>query len=207
MMQPQIISNPELSIRVDQCKKEMIRQGIEDYKFWPSIHIANKPKRTGISKAHKQIVEWALIEQLPEVCIMEDDVWFPADDGWKYFLSNKPKEYDLYLAGITRGDINEGNTTKRYTGQFAYLINERFYTTFLRADENLDIDGAMSGMGIFHVCNPFAAFCYPSWSDNCNGMMDYSHLLIGREIHGFGKMKDMNDAKRFADTARLLMST
>lgn len=205
-MTAHIISNIAISGRYNQLLKELERQGIADYKIWPSIHIATKPRRTGISKAHKQIVEWALIEQLPEVCIMEDDVWFPANDGWKYFLANKPKEtFDLYLGGITRGDIDKDGVTKRYTGQFAYVISGRFFTTFLRADENLDIDGAMSGMGVFKVCEPFACFCYPCFSENANGVMDYSHLIVGREVYGFGKINNNEDAKRFSDTAKALM--
>lgn len=201
-MTAHIISDPGIPSRVNQLMKELERQGITDYKLWPAIEIANKPRRTGVSKAHKQIVEWALIEQIPEVCIMEDDVFFPANDGWQYFLSNKPKvPYDLYLGGITRGEIKNGKT-ERYTGQFCYCISESFYTTFLRADENLDIDGAMSGMGTFFVCDPMACFCYPGYSLVQQGAMDYSHLLIGREIYGFGKMNDNADAKRFSDLAR-----
>lgn len=205
-MIPNIICNQGLVVIMNHLTKELQRQGISEYKLWPSIQPPpNKPRRTGVSRAHKQIVEWALIEQLPEVCILEQDVWFPADDGWRYFLDNKPKEpFDLYLGGITRGDI-EGGITKRYTGQFCYIINERFYTTFLRADENLDIDGAMSGMGVFKVCQPFACFCYPSWSENANGMMDYSHLMIGREVYGFGVLATPEDCKRFSETAKSLM--
>lgn len=199
MIAPQIISNPERQIRVNQLHNEMKRQGIEDYKLWDSIHIANKPKRTGISYAHKQIVEWALLEGIEEVCIMEDDVWFPSEDGWKYFLENKPKDdYDLYLGGITRGKIEDG-IVKRYTGQFCYFIHEKFYTTFLGVDEMLDIDGAMSGLGKFYVCNPFACFCYEGWSDNCNGVMNYNHLLIGREIRGFGLINTIGDAGRLTE--------
>lgn len=198
-MIPNIIRNPNRPILVGQLLNELQRQGITDYKLWDSISIAHRPRRTGISKAHKQIVEWALIEQIPEVCIMECDVWFPASDGWQYFIYNKPEKYHLYLSGITRGDILENNITKRYTGQFCYFIHESFYTTFLRADENLDIDGAMSGMGNFVVCNPFAGFCYPGWSENQQGVVDYSHLLIGREVYGFGKIANKEDAKRFSD--------
>ena len=206
-MTPSIISNPEISIRVNQLHKEMKRQGIEDYKLWPSVAPPkDKPRRTGISRAHKSIVQWALVEGLPEVCIMEDDIWFPSENGWNYFLENKPKEdYDLYLGGITRGEIENG-IVKRYTGQFCYFIHERFYTTFLGVDENLDIDGAMSGLGKFYVCNPFACFCYPSWSDNVNGMMDYSHLLIGRDVYGFGLVGNQTDANSFSETARKLMA-
>ncbi len=202
MTVPQIISNPKRQVRVDQCIREMARQGIEDYKLWPSVHIANKPTRTGISRAHKQIVQWALVEDMDEVTIFEDDIWFPAEDGWKYYLDNKPKEpYDLYLGGVYRGDIDEDGRISRYTGQYCYTITNRFFTTFLSVNEDLDIDGAMSGLGVFYVCNPFAAVCKPLWSDNANGPMDHSHLLIGRDINGFGVVKNADDAKRLSVTS------
>ncbi len=190
-------------MRAEQLHVEMKRQGIEEYKIWASIHIPNKPKRTGISLAHKQIVEWALIEQQPEVCIMEDDVFFPAEDGFQYFLKNKPYEYDLYLGGISRGDIDADNITRRFSGMFCYFIHEKFYTRFLRANEDLDIDGAMGEIrGKYVVCNPMAAFVYPTWSDNVNGMMDYSHLLQNREVYGFGTVISEEDSRRFSDFAK-----
>lgn len=205
MIQPQIISNAKRPVRVERMNKEMKRQGITDYKIWPSVHIANMPARTAISKAHKQIVEWAANEGLEEVCIFEDDIWFPANDGWQYFLSKKPEKYDLYLIGITRGEIKNG-ITKRYTGQIGYFIHERYYDTFLRTDERMDIDGAQSGRGEFHVCYPFAGFSYPGWSDNVRGVMDHSHLLIGREIYGFGLINNRDDAKLFSATANAIAS-
>jgi hypothetical protein len=197
MIVPNVISNPRRQVRVDRMHKEMKRQNITDYKLWPSVHLPHHPSRTAISKAHKQIVEWAANEGVEEICIFEDDIWFPADDGWQYFLSKKPPKYDLYLVGITRGEIENG-ITRRYTGQFGYFIHERYYEIFLRTDEKMDIDGAQSGRGEFYVCYPFAAFCYPGWSDNIGGPMDHSHLLIGRDIYGFGLMNDKEDARRFS---------
>src|SRR5262245_4273474 len=102
-MIPNIISNPAISSRVNRMQNEMQRQGIDEYKLWPSITIPHLPKRSGISRAHKQIVEWAAIEGLEEVCIFEDDIWFPSTDGFRYFINNKPKDFDLYLVGVSRG--------------------------------------------------------------------------------------------------------
>lgn len=197
-----VISNPKRTVRVERLHNEMKRQGITDYKLWPSVHVSNLPSRTGISRAHKQIVQWACDEGVEEVCIAEDDVWFPSENGWNYFVENKPQSYDLYLAGITRGEIEDG-ITRRYTGQFCYFIHDKYYDIFLRTDEKLDIDGAQSGRGEFHVCSPFAAFCYPGWSDNVRGVMDYSHLLIGREIYGFGLVGNNADATRLTQLSQL----
>lgn len=204
MLRPNIISNPKNIIRVEKMKKEMARQGIEDYKLWPSVTVKDKPARTGISRAHKQIVTWACDEELEEVCIFEDDVWFPSEDGFRYFVQNKPETYDLYLGGLSRGNIDDNKVTKRYSGQFCYFIHERYYDTFLRTDDKLDIDGGQSNRGLFKVCYPFAAFCYPGWSENCRGVMDYSHLLIGRDIYGIGRINSKEDARKLSMLANTI---
>ncbi len=185
MIIPNVISNPKRPQRVERLHAEMGRQGILEYKMWDSVHIPNKPRRTGISMAHKSIVKWALIEGLPSVIIFEDDIKFPAEDGWQYYLKNRPTEpFDLYLGGVYRGEIAEDGIIKRFTGFHCYEVTERFYTTFLGVDENLDIDGAMSGLGKFYCCYPFACIQHNGWSDNVMGVMDYDHLLKGRKIYG-----------------------
>lgn len=198
-MIPQIISNPENQVRVDRLHREMARQGVADYKLWPSIHIANKPRRTAISKAHKQIVEWAALEGLPDVTIMEDDVWFPSSEGFNYYRDNKPKEpFDLYLGGITRGEIKDGKTT-RFTGAFCYTIAEKFYDMFLGVSEDLDIDGAMSGLGDFKVCTPMACFTYWGWSENCQSTVNLNHLLMGKDLYGFGLVNSKERVQEMTD--------
>lgn len=172
-------------MRIDRLKVEMERQGITEYRIWPAITYANLPRRSGISAAHKQIVRWAMEEGLPEVLIFEDDIRFPAIDGFKYFLSKKPKEdFDLYLVGVYRGDIAEDGTTKRFTGMTGYIIHERFYDIFLGVDERLDIDGAMAHLGLYFICYPFAAIQHSGFSINMQEEMDHNYLLVGKAIRG-----------------------
>lgn len=172
-------------LRIDRLKVEMERQGITEYKVWPSITISNLPRRTGISQAHKQIVRWAMQEGLPEVLIFEDDIRFPAPDGFKYFLSKKPKEdYDLYLVGVYRGDIDENGVTDRFTGMTGYFVHERYYDIFLGLDERLDIDGAQAHRGKFYVCHPFAAIQHAGFSINLQEQVDHNYLLVGKQIRG-----------------------
>lgn len=171
-------------MRVDRLKIEMERQGIVKYRLWPAIHIANAPRRTAISQAHKQIVRWAMQEGLPEVLIFEDDIRFPAIDGFQYYLSKKPVDYDLYLGGVYRGDIDENFETRRYTGQICYFIHERYYDLFLATDERLDIDGAQAFRGKFVVCYPFAAIQHNGFSINMQEESDQNHCLVGKPIRG-----------------------
>lgn len=199
MIAPNIINNPANAVRTSRMHNEMKRQGIVDYKLWPSITYANKPRRSGINKAHKTIVEWAALEMMPYVTILEDDVWFPSDEGWKYYCDNLPKEpFDLYLGGITRGDIVNG-TTKRFTGAFCWTISESYYDTFLGVNPDLDIDGAMANLGSFKVCNPMACFTYWGFIENTRENTNLNHLLMGKELYGFGKVDSKQRVQEMTD--------
>lgn len=195
MIVPQIIS-PESPARLTRMHNEMKRQGIEEYKLWPFVHIANKPRRSAITQAHKNIVRWADEEGVEEVTILEDDAWFPSSGGWKYYIENKPKEpFDLYLGGITRGEVKDG-ITKRFTGAFCYTISSKFFSTFLSVNDDLDIDGAMSGLGLFKVCEPMACFTYWGYSQNTMDVTNLNHLLMGKELYGFGLINSKEEVER-----------
>lgn len=173
------------ALRIDRLKAEMERQGISEYRLWPTIEAPNKPRRASISMGHKSIVRWAMEEGLPEVLIFEDDIRFPAIDGFQYFLSKKPKtEFDLYLVGVYRGDIDENGITQRFTGMTGYFISDRYYDIFLTTDERLDIDGGQAHRGVFHVCTPFAAIQHAGFSINMQEEVDHNYLLVGKPIRG-----------------------
>lgn len=175
-----IIINPVRPVPNTTLRTELDRQGI-DAKFWACIHDSNDVVRS-IALSHKQIVEFAKLHHIPEICIMEEDVWFPADDGWKYFLKNKPEEYDLYLGGaygLNSRALNmiENNTgavpIHNFAGLHCYIINESYYNTFLSLPENKHIDD-QPGLGRFFVCAPFAALQCPGWSSNARQQVNYN---------------------------------
>lgn len=135
---------------------------------WNGIIDKELPWR-GISKSHKQIVQWAKECRLPFVFIAEDDFKLQPG-GWKYFTETMPDDFDIYLAGISGGNVNE--QTKEVTGWsglFLYCVHNRFYDAFLAADETKNIDRWLSGTGlpeiekllgrkpVYKVCYPMAA--------------------------------------------------
>jgi len=161
-------------------EKEMLEQGI-DWPTWPIVHDKDNVVRS-INLSHKQIVAYAKKYQLPEVCIMEEDVMFTAPDGWQYFLNNKPDNFDLYLGGAY--GLNEtaykniaenpgAIEIHNFAGLHCYIIRERYYDTFLNLPENIHIDN-QPGLGVFYVCSPFAALQHPGWSANARTMVDYN---------------------------------
>lgn len=175
-----IIHNSDRPNRYQTLMYELKRQQIPDYRLWPAI--IDNPVCKGVSKAHKQIVQFAKEYNFPEITIMEDDIKFPAVDGFKYFLSKKPEDFDLYLGGIYRGEIKDGKTTD-FSGLHLYTISAKFYDIFLGIDETKHLDTALAGLGDYHVCYPFSAIQYNGYSDVEKQMSNYKGLLKGKLIH------------------------
>lgn len=176
-----IIHNPQRSERLATLKEELFEQGITEYILWPAIMM--QPPRTGISRAHKQIVAWAKLTNQEEVFILEDDVKFTSPNSYEHFLDLQPEDFDLYLGGIYRGQIKNG-LTENFSALHCYIIHSRFYDTFLSADESEDIDNWCAGKGKFVVCNPMIAIQHIGWSDNNQCMADYDDLLADKRLYG-----------------------
>jgi hypothetical protein len=157
---------------------ELSRQGIKDYRIWPAVF--DSPICKGVSKAHKQIVR--CLRNLPEIIIAEDDIKFPAEDGFEYFLKRKPEDFDLYLGGIYRGEIKDGKTTD-FSGLHLYIIKQKFYDTFLSINEEKHLDTELKGKGDYHVCYPFAAIQYSGYSDVERAKTNFEGLLTDKLIY------------------------
>lgn len=158
---------------------ELSRQGITDYEIWPCMIFQNVIE--SINASHKKIVQWAKENGQNEVCIAEDDLYFPAPDGWKYFLKNKPEDYELYLAA-SYGGYSE----KQPIGFHLYCIHEQFYDKFLSVPDDVHIDTAMWFMGKekFIFCYPFAALQRPGFSSNNMSYTDYNKTLRPEDVYG-----------------------
>lgn len=163
--------------RYENIQKQFSEQGITDFKIWPGI-IDEQIRQRGVSRAHKRIVMDAATKGLSEVCIMEDDCVMFGNGAFEYFLKNKPKEYSLYLGGLSNGQIKEDGTTNDFRGMTMYMVAKPFYNTFLSVDEKQHIDFALSRTGAtFHVCQPIVCTQLTGFSDNKKGYFSYAHLL------------------------------
>ena len=169
--------------RMPLLRDEMERQGIVNYTFWDSVYLPSI--KASINAAHRQIVEYAKVAEFPDVLIAEDDFVGTHDDSFKYFLSKRPKDYDLYHSMIYLGDIDENNKVKKFTGMTMYLVSEKYYDKFLSVDPNEHIDHALSTIGgDFHVCNPFAFVQRNGFSANTGKNEVYDGLLADRQLFG-----------------------
>lgn len=171
-----VIHNPARKDRFLTIKKEAKEQGL-DIRFWPAI-IDETISFRGIARAHKSIVRWAKEVGLPEVLIAEDDLKFLSPTAFKNFLYFKPTDYDLYLGNIFEGQLEVDNSVRDFCGLTLYMVHERFYDTFLAANEMNNFDRSLAGLGKYIVCNPMVCSQYGGWSDNKKCYVpDYDHHL------------------------------
>ena len=175
-----VINLPHRKDRLKHFINESKEQQFQ-YKVWDGI-IDNIPA-TGISKAFKQIVKWAKDNNLPCVCIAEDDIKFCDKGAWNFYIKNIPTEYDLYLGSIYCGDLDNG-IVNWFSGFTLVTIHERFYDKFLSTNEKNHIDRQMVlHKGIYKVCYPFAAIQLDGYSDNVGKVTNYNKkYLADREL-------------------------
>lgn len=191
-MKVNFINLPERTDRLEILKKEIATQNITDYKIWEGTVIPGNVLYS-VSQSHKKIVRWALDNDLPEVCIAEDDIKFLGDHGaFDYFVANKPKEYDLYLGSTLHGYIDDKGLIQDFTSLTIYMVSQRFYRLFLSVKDVDNIDRALAVYNFnnmikdtlkYYVCDPMICCQHGGYSDNKKRHVEsYDHFLEGRRL-------------------------
>jgi len=175
---PQIIHGGH-SPRIPILLNELQQQGINEFNIVEGICDKSSVVKS-INLSHKKIVEMAMQDGLEYAIIFEDDIKFTDIGAWDYFLSKKPKDFDLYLGGIYLGDIAEDSTTKAFTALHCYIIHSRFYATFLSTPDNVHIDRSLDNLGKYIVCQPFIAIQQNGYSSNTGKEETYDNLYLNR---------------------------
>lgn len=140
----------------------------------------------GISKAHRAIVQHAKDNGLSCCFIAEDDFKL-RPGGWKVFTESMPDEFDIYLAGVSGGNVNEETkNVDTWSGLFLYCVHHRFYDVFLSADEEKNIDRWLSGTGLPEIekllgRKPVYKICYPMAAITRDGVSYKSGKFVGHE--------------------------
>lgn len=187
-MIPYVLYNPMApNFNISVVKEEFAKQQILAWYSYPAVY--RKTVVESISEGHKKIVEQALKKRMPEIWICEDDVSFVTPQAAKYFLDNKPKEFDIYCGGVyglsqEAKEKKEGNLIriKEITGLHCYIIRERYYEKFLSYPNDLHIDTCQKD-GEFYTVYPFAAIQRAGWSANNRKHVDYNLNLATEDLY------------------------
>lgn len=178
-MIPNIIYDYRRSERHEPLMRELYNQGIEEYKIWNPVEA--KTVVESINLTHKMIVRWAKEMEMEMVLIFEDDIMFPASNGYEYFLRNLPETFDIYSGGTYTNDLGNKNIL---CGFHCYITNSCFYDRYLSVSDKEHIDTAIDNMGgNFKVCRPMAALQRPGFSANNKVIVNYNSILKTEDIY------------------------
>jgi hypothetical protein len=177
-----IISLPKREDRRVAIIKQMEMEKCT-YQFFDGVQGA--AAKTNISQAHKNVVRYAKEQGLSEIAIAEDDLVWTGTGAWKYFLENKPNDFDVYVGSYYSGSHDENFVVTGLRGLTLYIVHERYYDTFLSLPENTHIDGAIDRSGAKIIVSPlFVCMQQSGWSDQRKRYADDSILLKGKPMFG-----------------------
>jgi len=163
------------------------------FKIWHGFVVEKLPFK-GISRSHKQIVSFAKNSNMPFVIIGEDDINFTSPKSWQHYIDNMPPDsetWDIYFGTISGGVVDEEKKeiSGTWSGLILYTVHERFYETFLLADEEKNLDRYFSGIGaedtkrrlgrepVYKICYPIVATCVDGFSDNSKKEVDHEQYF------------------------------
>jgi hypothetical protein len=176
-----IISLPKRTDRRESIVKQMELEGIDNYKIWDGI--PHMQPKIGINRAHKQIVQYAKENNLEEVVVAEDDLMWTGTGAWKYFLSQKPVDYDLFVGNYYSGYHDSDCRVFGLRGLTLYFCHSRFFDKFLSLPEIMHIDGAIANSGAkVIVCEKFVCRQSPGFSDQRKRHTE--NKIIGKQMFG-----------------------
>ena len=193
-------ATPEMQQKIKRWREENVlsiaaqskTQGFS-VRFWPGNTDENVFRCGNISRAFKQIVRDAKKNDLPMICIGEDDLFFTAPGAWQYYLDNMPDYFDIYSAGIYNGTLQKNRIINGYSGNTLITVHSRFYDFFLSANEDplkLGLGHLDQWLGNFCfekkyiVCLPFIVKQTPNYSENHRRVLNYEEYEKSWQYYG-----------------------
>lgn len=186
-----VLTTEKRSDRHTSLIRQSIEQGFAVNFFFGEKSENRVDTKKFICQGHKRIIRYAKKNNLPFICIAEDDLVFPAPGAYKYFIDNIPGDYDLWMAVIYHGEIEP--ETYRVLNGFSggmtlYCVHHRFYDFILNdVPDDCHIDRELGNTCHKHkyfMCNPIAAAQSGGYSDNLKQIMYYDVYLEGRAVYG-----------------------
>lgn len=183
-----VINLPHRQDRMMSAIAQSVEQGF-DIRRWNGI--IDKPPFKGISRAHKQIIQFAKENNIEEAIVMEDDCVFTAPGAFDFFIKNKPEDFDIYFGMIYSAQIEGNRIINGFSGMTFYIVNKRFYDFFLSApDTDTDkikadhIDRWLGNTAFKHkyiVCSEFVCYQIEGFSDNHKQKSNYQPYYVDKK--------------------------
>lgn len=186
-----MIHNPARTDRFELLLLELGGQGLLPITtLVPSVEETRNPIRN-ISRAHKNCVRMAKEDGAPFVIILEDDVHFMCHESFVRFVElsqELPPDWDIFLSGVYDAKFEPFSDTikkvTKFSGLHCYMVNARYYDTFLSANEIINLDKWMSttghGSSNAYVAYPMLAMQHDGFSDNVKRVTEYNKQVKTR---------------------------
>lgn len=184
-MKIHIIHDSRRQERYEPLIETLRLNDVKDYEIFPCI--IKDPVVSAINASHKMIVSMAKEQGLKEVCIAEDDLMFPCNGAWEYFLKYKPTAFHIYAACNylnTPLTPYSTNHVKEIFGFHLYIVHYSYYDIFLATRDESHIDMAQKGDKYqLCVCYPYAALQRPGFSWNNMKYADYNTRFKPEDVY------------------------
>lgn len=181
-----VINLPERSERLLRFKNEF------NYLFDDTFQVVNGVKKDnpmlGIAEAHLNCIRLAKEKGWDKVLIMEDDLYIPAKEKARNYVSEAfkkvPDDWDIILGGVyyVRNQVKANNYWTRI-GEFCalhfYIVNSSCYDKILTYDGTNHIDRWVGKLGLnCYVPSRFFAIQYDGFSDNVKKETNYNNTYL-----------------------------
>lgn len=177
-----IIYNHHRPEKKELFENALSEQNIDDYEIFQAQIIQYNSIPENISESFKSVIRQAKERGDKEIVIFEDDILFTSPNGWKYFLDNKPDDYDVYVGGsyfIQNGVDYKPPLVKikSWIGNQMIMISQKYFDIWLKSDSTKHCDGVHEGKGDFYVCFPFVGLQRSGWSSNSQAIVNYNPII------------------------------
>lgn len=168
--------------------REFEIQGIVGYEIIPA-EMSYKNTQQAISRSHKKCIQRAKDAGENSVLLFENDLQFVCAGAYDRFislLSEVPADFDIFLGGFYDSlpvPITDSiaKLEGKLSGLHCYIVNGKFYDTFLGADENYNLDYWLSapefGNCIAYSAYPMICIQRDGYSDNVKSVTNYNEGL------------------------------
>tara|TARA_R100001460_G_scaffold94069_2_gene136106 strand:+ start:637 stop:1218 length:582 start_codon:yes stop_codon:yes gene_type:complete len=117
-----------INLRERSDRLELMKKTLKNYDY---IVIEGIRTKLGCNLSHQKCIKYAIENDFPQVCIMEDDFEFIRNDKIIF-----PKHFDMFFIGGDISDFQKYNVDNSYKIKSVrraecYVIKKHYYFTFL----------------------------------------------------------------------------
>lgn len=144
-------------------------------RIWPGVEGDTSMKN--INAAYRKIIKEASTNGDAYAIIMEDDCLFSSPNSFRYYMDNRPENFDIWLGMVYAAEVKNGRIMNGYSGNTLITITRDFYYYWLSMPDDVHPDrwvGQFAYERKYYVCEPYVCRQLNGYSDNKRQDMNYN---------------------------------